>query len=557
MGFYKYLLLLLLPLFLFSRLKEEKADIVILNGNIYTLEEEKPLAEAIAIKDDRIFMLGSNEKVRETIGENTLVFDIQGRTVIPGLIDAHVHFFSYGSSLKELNFVGTKSISEILDIVKRNISNYKPGEWIIGHGWDHEDWEKKEFPTYKEISEITPENPVYFTRVDGHAGWANKKAMEIAGISKETKDPPGGKIIRNSSGEPTGVFIDSAQNLIEKHIPERTKEWKKDAILRAQEECIKLGLTEVHEAGTPEEIIEIYRELIKEGKLKIRIYAMLSGEEHFQKYRNKPPIIREGGKLTIRALKLFMDGALGSKGAYLFEPYSDDPQNSGLLLMDENKLYQIAKSALESGYQVCVHAIGDKANFLALNAFERAIKETGVKDHRLRIEHAQVVRVEDMKRFSELGVIPSMQPTHATSDMYWAEKRLGAERAKGAYAWKSIMKKGAKIAGGSDFPVENPNPLWGFFAAITRFDHKGWPESGWHPTEKMTREEALRCFTINAAYSAFEEDFKGTLKEGKFADLVVLSKDIMTISEMEILKTEVLMTVIGGEIVYSKLQPIK
>lgn len=552
MEFYKYLLLLFLPFFLFTRIKDESADIVFLNGKIYTLDENNPLAEALAVKGDKIVFTGSNEKVKEKIGKETLVVDLEGKTVIPGLIDAHVHFFSYGSSLKELNFVGTKSISEILEIVKRNLPNYKKGEWITGHGWDHEDWEKKEFPTYKEISEITPDNPVYFTRVDGHAGWANKKAMEIAGITKETKDPPGGKIIRDERGEPTGVFIDTAQNLIEKHIPPRSHDWKKDAILRAQEECIKLGLTEVHEAGTPEDILDIYRELLREGKLKIRIYAMLSGEEHFKKYMGKPPVIREGGKLTVRAVKLFMDGALGSRGAFLFEPYSDDPENYGLLLMDENRLYEITKSALKSGYQVCVHAIGDKANYLALNAFEKAIKETGIKDHRLRIEHAQVLRPEDMHRFSELGVIPSMQPTHATSDMYWAEKRLGVERAKGAYAWKSIMKKGAKIAGGSDFPVENPNPLWGFFSAITRYDHNGWPEGGWHPEEKMTREEALRCFTVNAAYSAFEENIKGTLKPGMLADFVVLSKDIMTIPEMDILKTEVLMTVIGGEIVYSK-----
>ncbi len=553
MGLYKYLLLLLIPFFIFSKVKNEKAEIVFLNGNIYTLDENLPVAEAMAIKGEKILSVGSNEKIKERIERDTKVIDLKGKTVVPGFIDAHVHFFSYGSSLKELNFVGTKSISEIVEIVKSNLSNFKPGEWITGHGWDHEDWEKKEFPTYREISEITPENPVYFTRVDGHAGWANKKAMEIAGITKETEDPPGGKIIRDEKGEPTGVFIDSAQSLIEKHIPEKSREWKKDAILKAQEECIKLGLTEVHEAGTPEEIIDIYRELIKEGKLKIKIYAMLSGAEHFEKYKGKTPVIREGGKLTIRAVKLFMDGALGSRGAALFQPYSDDPNNTGLLLMDEEKLYQITKSALKRGYQVCVHAIGDKANFLTLNAFERAIKETGVKDHRLRVEHAQVVRTEDMHRFSELGVIPSMQPTHATSDMYWAEKRLGSERAKGAYAWKSIMKKGAKIAGGSDFPVENPNPLWGFFSAITRYDHNGWPQGGWHPDEKMTREEALKCFTVNAAYSAFEEDLKGSLKPGMLADFVVLSKDIMTIPEMEILKTEVLMTVIDGEIVYSKL----
>lgn len=554
MGGYKYLMFLLLPLFLFSRIKDEKADLVFLNGNIYTLEESKPLAEAIAIKGEKILKVGSNEEIKETIGSKTLVFDLKGKTVIPGLIDAHVHFSSYGSSLKEVNLVGTKSIEEIIEIVKKNLPAFKPGEWITGHGWDHEDWEKKEFPTYKEISEVTPENPVYFTRVDGHAGWANKKAMEIAGITKETQDPPGGRIIRDENGEPTGVFIDTAQNLIEKHIPEKSYEWKKDAILRAQEECLRLGLTEVHEAGSSEENIKIYRDLIKEGKLKIKIYSMLSGEDHFLKYSGKPPVIREGRKLTIRAVKLFMDGALGSKGASLFEPYSDDPKNHGLLLMDEDKLYRITKSALENGYQVCVHAIGDRANFLALNAFERAIKETGAKDHRLRIEHAQVVRLQDMEKFAKLGVIPSMQPTHATSDMYWAEKRLGPERVKGAYAWKSLMKKGCKIAGGSDFPVENPNPLWGFFAAVTRCDHKGWPESGWHPEEKMTREEALRCFTINAAYSAFEENLKGSLKPGKVADLVVLSRDIMTIPEMEILKTEVLMTVIDGEIVCSKLE---
>ncbi|MEW6455915.1 MAG: amidohydrolase [Acidobacteriota bacterium] len=529
------------------------ADLALTNGNVITMDCKIPLAQAIAIKGERILFVGSNFDIRAYIGKQTKIIDLEGKTIIPGLIDSHVHFIGLGERLRSLNFVGTKSIDEIVEIIKKNLNKYKPGEWILGGGWDHEDWEKKEFPTHGEISEVAPDNPVYLTRVDGHAGWANKRAMEIAKITREIKDPAGGKIIRDSYGNPTGVFIDEAQDLITRHIPERSFEWRKESAKVAQQKCLELGLTGVHDAGVSEETIKIYKELADENLLKIRIYAMLGGEKVLEKYlKTGPEIALYNNKLSIRSVKLFIDGALGSKGAALFEPYNDDPGNYGLLMTSEEKLFEITKKAVENGFQVCVHAIGDKGNHITLNVYEKVLKEINGKDCRLRIEHAQVLLLSDIPRFSILKVIPSMQPTHATSDMYWAEKRLGEKRAKGAYAWRSLLRTGARIAAGSDFPVEDPNPLWGFYAAITRQDHNEWPRGGWHPEEKMTREEALRAFTIDAAYASFEEDIKGSLEKGKLADVVVLSKDIMLIPPEEILKTEVIMTIIGGEIVYSR-----
>ena len=468
----------------------------------------------------------------------------------------HLHLISLGNTKKILNLVGTTSKEEIIQIVANKISREGEGKWIFGRGWDQNDWPIKEFPTRWDLDSVSPKNPVVLTRIDGHALWVNTVVLKKAGITKETPDPEGGKIIRDpETGEPTGILIDEAMSLVEKVVPSSTYEERKEMAILASQECSSLGLTTVHDAGVNLETIKIYKELINENKLTVRLYVMLRWPgDAVNIYLEKGPEIGYGNNyLTIRSIKMFADGALGSRGAALFEPYSDDPTNTGLITFDPDKAFEIMKKALEKGFQVCVHAIGDRANRLVLDLFEKAFKSVPqVKDHRFRIEHAQVLTKEDIPRFAKLRVIPSMQPTHATSDMYWAEDRLGPERVKWAYAWKSLLNTGAKIAGGSDAPVESANPLWGIYAACTRQDHKGWPEGGWHPEQKVSRYEALKMFTIDAAYAGFEEKIKGSIEEGKLADIVVLSKDILSIPAKEILNTRVEMTIVGGKIVYQR-----
>ena len=535
---------------------KKQADMVLLNGNVITMNPKEPSVEAIAITGDKIVKVGSNKDVKKLIGPQTKVIDLKGKTVTPGFIDAHLHFISLGNTKKILNLVGTTSKEEIIQIIANKISKEGEGKWIFGRGWDQNDWPIKEFPTRWDLDPISPKNPVILRRIDGHALWVNSLVLEKAGITKETLEPEGGKIIRDSkTGEPTGILIDEAMSLVEKIVPSSTYEERKEMAILASEECSSLGLTTVHDAGVDLETIKIYKELINENKLTVRLYVMLGWPGNaINEYFKKGPEIGYGNNfLTIRSIKMFADGALGSRGAALFEPYSDDPTNTGLITFDPDKAFEIMKKALEKGFQVCVHAIGDRANRLVLDLFEKAFKSVPqVKDHRFRIEHAQVLTKEDIPKFAELKVIPSMQPTHATSDMYWAEDRLGPERVKWAYAWKSLLNTGIRIAGGSDAPVESANPLWGIYAACTRQDHKGWPEGGWHPEQKVSRYEALKMFTIDAAYAGFEEKIKGSIEEGKLADIIVLSRDILNIPAKEILDTQVEMTIVGGKIVYQR-----
>jgi len=554
----KFFIFLFLIGFLLSLVNctKKQADMVLLNGNVITMNPKKPSVEAIAIIGDKIIKVGSNKDVKKLIGPQTKVINLKGKTVAPGFIDAHLHFISLGNTKKVLNLVGTTSKEEIVQIVANKISEEGEGKWIFGRGWDQNDWPIKEFPTRWDLDPVSPKNPVILTRIDGHALWVNSLALEKAGVTKETPDPEGGKIIRDpETGEPTGILIDEAMSLVEKIVPSSTYEERKEMAILASEECSSLGLTTVHDAGVDLETIKIYKELINENKLTVRLYVMLRWPGNaVNTYLEKGPEIGYGNNyLTIRSIKMFADGALGSRGAALFEPYSDDPTNTGLITFDPDKAFEIMKKALEKGFQVCVHAIGDRANRLVLDLFEKAFKSVPqVKDHRFRIEHAQVLTEEDILRFAKLKVIPSMQPTHATSDMYWAEDRLGPERVKWAYAWKSLLNTGVRIAGGSDAPVESANPLWGIYAACTRQDHKGWPEGGWHPDQKVSRYEALKMFTIDAAYAGFEEKIKGSIEEGKLADIVVLSKDILNIPAKEILDTRVEMTIVGGKIVYQR-----
>jgi predicted amidohydrolase YtcJ len=483
------------------------------------------------------------------------VIDLQGKAVFPGFTDAHAHLESLGSSLVNLNLEGTTSVAEIQKLVAERAATLPAGAWLRGRSWDQNDWDVKEFPTHQMLDEIAGDRPVALRRIDGHAAWVNQKVLDIAGISQSTKDPAGGKILRDAKGNPTGVLIDNAMDLLDAVMPPPTIEERTAYVEKAVQECLRFGLTEVHDMGADEELIGIYKKLIEERRFPFRVYVAIDGiNRTWREYRNREPEIgKYENRLTVRALKLYADGALGSRGAALLEPYSDDKKNSGLLLTPIDTLKQAASDALERGFQVCTHAIGDRANREILDIYESVLKSNAVKarDARFRVEHAQVLRVTDIPRFGKLGILASMQPTHCTSDMYWAEQRVGAERVKGAYAWRSLIDNAAIIPGGSDFPVESPNPLLGFYAAITRQDAKKFPDSGWYPEQTMSREEALKSFTIWAAFAAFEENLRGAIEVGKLADVVVLSNDIMHCQPNEILETRVLYTIVGGDLAYS------
>lgn len=536
---------------------QEKADLVLRGGKIVTMNPQQPRAEAIAIIGRRIVRVGSDREIEPMIGPGTRVIELKGRLVVPGFIESHGHLLGLGQSRLILDLRGARSAEEVAQRVARRVREIKPGEWILGRGWDQNEWEKKDFPTHEVLDRAAPENPVYLTRVDGHAAWVNRRALEQAGLTRATADPPGGRILRDAQGDPTGVLVDRAMNLVAQHIPPRSREENRRALLLAIEECLRSGITSFHDAGASREAIELYKELLQEGRLTLRLYVMISGRDEalLREYLQRGPEIGLGeNHLTIRAIKLVADGALGSRGAALLEPYADEPGNSGLLILSEDEIYRIARAALAAGFQVNTHAIGDRANRVVLNAYERALREFPSRpDHRFRIEHAQVLDEADIPRFARLGVIASMQAIHATSDMPWVPARLGEARTReGAYVWRKLLRSGARIANGSDAPVEPVNPLLGFYAAITRQDERGNPPGGWYPDERMTREEALRSFTLDAAYAAFEEHLKGSLQPGKLADLVVLSRDIMTIPPQEILRTEVDLTILDGRIVYER-----
>ncbi|MHC4661385.1 MAG: amidohydrolase [Planctomycetota bacterium] len=530
------------------------ADAVFTNGDIYTMDKEQPRAKAIAVAGGKIISVGNDSDILEFCGPDTKKVDLKGRFVVPGLIDSHAHPADFGSLITgRLDLRETKSYGEMLEAVKKAIAKADKGDWIVGARWDQASWGEEKLPTHHKLSEISPRNPVWLTRVDGHSGLANARAMKLAGISDSTPNPEGGEILRDAQGKATGIFVDGAKGLITYFIRYTGGGSMEDYLLAAQKRCLSVGLTGVHDAGVSPAQIGLYKKLADDGKLKLRVYAMVdsgSAGRYFE--RNKPLIGYRGNRVTVRAVKCMMDGAMGSRGAWLLSDYSDRRGHRGLPLQSPEFIRKISRAALQRGFQVCTHAIGDRANRETLDAYEKALKKNPVKDHRFRIEHAQMVALEDIPRFAKLGIIPSMQPTHCTSDMRWAEARVGPERLKGCYAWAKFLRAGCRIAGGSDFPIESENPLLGFYAAVTRTNSKGLPEGGWRPEDKMTREQALRSFTIDAAHAAFEEKIKGSLEAGKLADFTVLSKNIMTCKPAEILKTECLMTVIGGEIVFEK-----
>lgn len=525
----------------------QTADLLIKNAKIYTVDPRNPRASAIAIRNGRIAAVGNDLKAYENVA--TRIIDAKGATILPGLIDAHGHVEGLGSSLEMLDLRGITSEAEIAGKVKAAAAKAAPGEWIVGRGWDQNLWVTKQFPTTESLNQAAPKNPVALTRIDGHATWANRAALDAADINQGTKDPDGGRIIRDPQGKPAGVLVDTAQGMVRRRIPTATPEQVQRHIARALEECARLGLTSVHDAGVGNADIAAYHALLQQGKMPVRVYAMLSNQTALvDTWLARGPEI--GEFLTIRSIKAYADGALGSRGAALLAPYADEKSASGLMITGRDAIEAVSVKAAARGFQVNTHAIGDRGNRETLDAYAAALR--GPNDKRFRVEHAQVIAPEDFAKFQKYGIIASMQPTHATSDMGWAADRLGPDRVKGAYAWQTLIKLGVHLASGSDFPVELANPIDGFYAAVTRQDKQGKPAGGWFPDQRLSREEALRSFTLEGAYAAFEESNKGSLETGKVADLVMLSADIMTVPAPEILKARVTMTIVGGKIVHQQ-----
>lgn len=532
----------------------QKADLVLVNGNVYTVDDAHPRASAFAARNGRIIFVGSDREARFLAGPSTKVIDAQGQTVLPGLVDAHAHLLGLGTSLRNVKLAGSRTYDEVVARVVERAGTMKPGEWISGRGWDQNLWPDKRFPTHAALSRALPNNPVVLTRVDGHALLANEMAMKAAGVTAATPDPPGGRIERNADRTPTGVFVDNAQGLVTRAIPAATGEQNRAAILAAIAEANRWGLVGIHDTGEPRSTIDIYESLAREGRYNLRNYVLVSGDSasvtHY--FALGPRSALYDGHLWVRAIKLYADGALGSRGAAMLEPYTDDPGNTGLVVTPPAEIQRIATAALRRGFQVAVHAIGDRGNRIVLDAFDAALRAVPVPDHRFRVEHAQVISPGDIPRFAKMGVIPSMQTSHQTSDMRWAESRVGPERIKGAYAWRSLLNTGVVIPNGTDFPVEKVNPLISFHSAVTRQDTLNLPAGGWHPEQAMTRDEALKAMTIWPAYAAFQEKTMGSITPGKYADFVILDGDIMTVSPNEILATHVVSTWIGGKAVYER-----
>jgi len=542
-----------------------QADLVLINAQIATVESSPEFAEALAIHKDRLTAVGSRNLIKKYIGEKTQVLDLQGKRVIPGFIEGHAHFLGLGQAKMQLDLTRAGNWDEIVAKVAQAVQSAEPGEWILGRGWHQEKWHpqptraREGYPLHDDLSRVSRNNPVILTHASGHAIFVNKKAMDLAEIQRQTADPPGGRIVRGSDGEATGVFLETAEELIHaayrKSRQDRTAEQMEaetiKAIRLATEECLRYGITSFYDAGSSFQTIDLFKRLADEHALGVRLWVMIGEEndqlrEKFADYR----LINYGDyHLTVRAIKRFMDGALGARGAWLLEPYDDLPGNTGLNTIPLDVFRETTRLAIEHGFQVCTHAIGDRANRETLNIYEETFTAFPNKsDLRWRIEHAQHLHPDDIPRFGSLGVIAAMQTNHCTSDGPWVPQRLGEKRAQeGAYVWKKLMQSGAVIANGTDAPVEDINPFANFYAAVTRKMANG---QAFYPDQSMSRMDALRAYTWNAAYAGFEEDFKGSLRPGKLADLAVLSQDILSITEDKIPDSQVLYTILGGKIVY-------
>jgi hypothetical protein len=541
------------------------ADLVLLNGKIVTVDDQRPEAQAVAIVGDRIADVGSSEDIKRHVGPQTQVIDLKGLLVIPGFIEGHGHFTGVGEAQLNLNLMKAASWDEIVAMVEKAVQTAKPGQWIYGRGWHQEKWTKKPepevegFPTHESLSRVSPNNPVLLTHASGHATFANAKAMELSGVTKDTANPEGGDFLKDPNGNPTGLFRETASRLIRRGAGEPRRSADEAAararkILElASQEAVSKGITSFQDAGSSTADVDLMKQMIDEGRMNVRLWVMLRMNNDalaasLAKYRT---IGYGKGFLTVRGIKKSIDGALGSRGAWLLEPYSDKPGDTGRNTTSIEEITEAARLALQHNYQLCVHAIGDRANRETLDIFEAAFKANpDKKDLRWRVEHAQHLHPADIPRFGRLGVIASMQGVHCTSDAPFVPARLGDRRAEeGAYVWQKLMKSGAVVTNGTDAPVEDVSPIASFYATVTRKLADG---RVFYPDQRMSRMEALKSYTINTAYAAFEEDVKGSIKSGKYADLVVLSKDIMTVPDDQIPSTEVAYTIVGGEVRYQK-----
>jgi hypothetical protein len=516
------------------------------------VDPARPLVQAFAARGGRVVFAGSASEAMTLRGPTTRVLELGNRTVIPGMVDAHAHLAGLGQALAIVDLTGTRSYEEVIARVAASARTARAGEWIRGRGWNQNEWADTRFPTELALSAAVPNNPVVLTRVDGHALLANAAAIRLAQVTAQTADPDGGRIIRGSDGSATGVFVDRAEGIIGRVVPPSSGDQQRAEILAAVAEANRWGLTGIHDAGVGGATIDLYEELARAGQYNLRNYVMIASDSALlqRSFRRGPVNALYDGRLWLRAIKIVADGALGSRGAALLEDYSDEPGNRGLVRTAPARIEQIAEEALRRGFQVNTHAIGDHANRFVLDAYEAALRAVPTADHRFRVEHAQILHRQDIPRFAQLGVIPSMQTSHQTSDAAMTMNRVGFTRTLGAYAWRSLLNSGVVIANGTDFPVEQVNPLIGFHSAVTRQDANGWPAGGWFPDERMTREEALTSMTLWPAYAAFMEEVSGSLSPGKYADFVVLDQDIMTIAAERILDTRVVMTVLGGVTVY-------
>ena len=559
----KYKLILPLILLLLIGCETEKADMIIHNGTIYTMNDLMPTTESVAIRNGKIIALGKYRDLDDLITPRTKIINLNGAMMTPGLIEGHGHFYGLGLAKMQLDLSTAESYAELVSMVADAIDRSTPGEWILGRGWHQSKWSDnadsfiKGFQTHDSLSKISPNNPVWLKHASGHAGFANQKAMDIAGVSSETEFGFGGEIIKDLSGNPTGVFNERAQGLISKHVDTNLG---KDSDLRAIElavkTCLENGITSFHDAGTGNKTITTLRSAIDKKLLKVRVYAMLTSRDTSllnQWYKKGPEIGSGNDFLTIRSIKLNADGALGSRGAWLIDEYTDRPGHFGMATQSMDYVYKVAKNGIQNGFQVNSHAIGDRANREILDQYEKVFNEFPKlsKDHRWRIEHAQHIDPKDIPRFGSLKVIASIQGIHMSSDRPWAINRLGQKRIiEGAYVWRDLINHGAILINGSDVPVEPIDPIASFYASTTRKTLKGLPSSGYEPEQKMTRIEAMKSYTINAAYGAFEEKLKGSIEIGKYADFAVFSQNLITVPDDKILETKILYTIVNGKIEY-------
>jgi len=525
--------------------QKTRADLLLTNGKVYTVDSEFSTAEAVAISDHRIIAVGTSREILQKYSAAEVV-DLHGAFVYPGWIDAHCHFFGYGMNLNALDLTGTGSVEEIINILLENRDRYQ-GSWITGRGWDQNDWEVQEFPDRYMLDQYFPDTPILLRRIDGHAVWVNSAALRIAGVTASSK-VEGGMVVL-SGGKPSGILVDNAIELVASRIPPPTDTDMVVALQQAEKNCFSVGLTSVYDAGLSKHVVQIIDSLQRTGSLKIRMNTMLSPSgENFTYFVEKGPY--QTDHLSVNTVKLFTDGALGSRGARMIEPYSDDPGNYGLYVTPLDTLEKLCRRAYEHHFAVATHCIGDGANRETLRIYASILG--GKNDRRWRIEHAQVIHPDDFHYFGDFNIIPSVQTTHATSDMYWAGQRLGSERIKGAYAYRQLLEQNGWLPNGSDFPVEQINPLFGFYAGVVRKDQSGFPEEGFQTENAITREQAMRAMTIWAARSGFEEDRKGSIEPGKLADLVITKTDLMSAPDSELFRIRVQRTYSGGELVYDR-----